>query len=59
MVVEESEDAPDPCGYLDTPTVCIQELECLTTCIQHYFLLQEEVTEMSLVDNAVNIVKSG
>ena len=33
LIVEESEDAPDPCGYLDTPTVCIQELECLTTCI--------------------------
>ena len=22
LVVEESEDAPDPCDYLDTPIVC-------------------------------------
>jgi hypothetical protein len=22
VVVEESEDAPDPCDYLDAPTVC-------------------------------------
>ena len=28
LVVEESEDAPDPCDYLDAPTVYVQQLEC-------------------------------
>ena len=28
LVVEESEDAPDPCVYLDAPKVYVQQLEC-------------------------------